>query len=170
MSFGFSRIDFITVIQLSKKVRKQFVDAPKEFSELQKEWVNSAVVQNRLLINFFSRIKGLSNVLRDLEDLEDVLSVQELSSEQKESLEDAKQGCTEVLLDLNKVAEKYSELDKASKKFDDRIRRVWKRLKWEPQDVQQLRSRLTSNITLLNTIQNSLLRCDQIFLSALTCC
>lgn len=100
-------------------------------------------------------------MLRDWEDLEDVLSARELNDKQQSSLQGAKQGCTEVLLDLNKVAEKYSELDQAPKRFDEKIRRVWKRLKWEPEDVQQLRYRLTSNITLLNNIQNSLLKWDQ---------
>jgi hypothetical protein len=37
MSFGFSVSDFVTVIQLSNKARKQFVDAPDEFNALKHE-------------------------------------------------------------------------------------------------------------------------------------
>ena len=160
MSFGFSTTDFITVIQLSNKVRKQFVDAPSEFNALKTELVINPIVSDDYLTCQNFRIKGLSNVLRDLEDLEDVLLAREPNTEQQSRLKDAKNSCTEVLLDLNKVAEKYSELDEALKKFDDKIRRSWKRLKWEPEDVKQLRSRLTSNIALLNAVNNNLLKCD----------
>ena len=35
---------------------------------------------------------------------------------------------------------------------------MWKRLKWEPEDIQQLRSRITSNIGLLNAFTSGLTR------------
>jgi NACHT domain len=168
MSFGLSVSDFLTVIQLSNKARKQFVDAPDEFNALKHELVFKIIVYSDLLSsNPIPRIKGLSNVLRDLEDSEDLLLAQELSDEQESRLQDAKHGCTKVLQDLNKMAERYFELDKVPGRSDNRIRRVWKRLKWEPEDVKQLRARLTSNIALLNTIHSSLLRCDMMLNSIL---
>jgi predicted nuclease with TOPRIM domain len=166
MSFGFSTSDFIAVIQLSNKVRKQFIDAPNEFNALKNELVTNAIVYDDPLIDQFLRIKGLSNVLRDLEDLEGLTLARELNTEHRSRLKEVEQACTEVLQDLEEVAEKYSELEKTSKKFDDRVRRVWKRLKWEPEDVNQLRSRLTSSITLLNALHNSILRCDLLLNSA----
>jgi len=38
------------------------------------------------------------------------------------------------------------------------VRRTWKRLTWEPQDIQELRSRIGSNIALLNAFNGRLTR------------
>lgn len=37
MSFGFSVIDFITVIELANKIRKEFLDAPGHFKAISEE-------------------------------------------------------------------------------------------------------------------------------------
>ena len=37
MSFGFSVSDFIAVIQLANKIRKEFVDAPSQFKAISDE-------------------------------------------------------------------------------------------------------------------------------------
>jgi hypothetical protein len=37
MSFGFSIGDFITVIELANKIRKEFVDAPSQFKAIADE-------------------------------------------------------------------------------------------------------------------------------------
>jgi hypothetical protein len=39
-----------------------------------------------------------------------------------------------------------------------KLKRVWKRLKWEPEDIRELRSRITSNVNLLNTFNGRLNR------------
>ena len=39
MSFGFSLSDFINVIELVKKRRKDFVDAPSQFKGISDEYV-----------------------------------------------------------------------------------------------------------------------------------
>jgi hypothetical protein len=38
MSFGFSVGDFITVIELANKIRKEFVDAPSQFKAISDEY------------------------------------------------------------------------------------------------------------------------------------
>lgn len=38
MSFGFSVGDFITVIQLANKIRKEFVEAPAQFKAISEEY------------------------------------------------------------------------------------------------------------------------------------
>ena len=38
------------------------------------------------------------------------------------------------------------------------MKKVWKRLKWEPEDIRELRSRINSNITLLNAFNGRLTR------------
>ena len=39
MSFGFGVGDFIAVIELAKKIRKDFVDAPSQFKDISDECV-----------------------------------------------------------------------------------------------------------------------------------
>jgi len=39
MSFGFSVSDFIAVIELANKIRKEFVDAPSQFKDISDECV-----------------------------------------------------------------------------------------------------------------------------------
>ncbi|PVH70411.1 hypothetical protein DL98DRAFT_597852 [Cadophora sp. DSE1049] len=62
MSFGFSVSDFITVIKLTNKIRKEFVDAPSQFKAISDE------------------VRSLSIVLLDVEV---VLSNRELRNEQE---------------------------------------------------------------------------------------
>lgn len=39
MSFGFSAGDFIAMIELAKRIRKEFVDAPSQFKDISDECV-----------------------------------------------------------------------------------------------------------------------------------
>ncbi len=39
MSFGFSVGDFIALLHLAQKIRKDFVGAPSQFQEISNEWV-----------------------------------------------------------------------------------------------------------------------------------
>ena len=72
-------------------------------------------------------------------------------------------GCCNVLNTLKETLDKYQELDSdpkcsGTKSFGFKFRRVWKRLRLEPEDITELRSRITSNITLLNTFNGQLTR------------
>jgi tRNA C32,U32 (ribose-2'-O)-methylase TrmJ len=95
------------------------------------------------------RVKSLSNVLRDIEDL----PRQELNSQQTTEFHDIAEGCHNVLAKLNETLEKYQELDSDPKTFGRKVRRVWKRLEFEPEDITELRSRIVDNTTLLNALQ-----------------
>ena len=108
-----------------------------------------------MLIVYFDRIKSRSNVLRDVEDL---LQERELISRQITDLRDIAEGCRNVLQDLKAKLEKYQELDASPKTFNVKARRVWKRLKWEPEDIKELRSRIIANVILLNAFQGRLTR------------
>ena len=100
-------------------------------------------------------MKSLSNVLRDIED---ILSEQELIDRQDKDLRGILEECHNVLNDVGRALSKYYDLDTSPKKFSDKSRRAWKRLKWEPDDIRDLRSRVTSNVVLLNTFNGSLTR------------
>lgn len=100
---------------------------------------------------YLNRVKSLSNVLRDLTD---VFPERSLTDEQTASLEDIFQGCNKVLQDLDACLDNYQELsDKASHAhapLGTKSRRSWKRLKFEPDDVKDLRSRLQSHVGMLH--------------------
>lgn len=108
-----------------------------------------------MLITEFDRVKSLSNILRDLED---VLPERSFNDRQKSDLQDITQGCRSVLSELDKILDKYCILDTGAKSFGDKSRKLWKRLKWEPDDITELRSRITLNITLLNAFNGGITR------------
>ncbi|KFY70028.1 hypothetical protein V499_09532 [Pseudogymnoascus sp. VKM F-103] len=137
MSFGFSVGDVIAVAKLASSIRKQFVDAPEQFRAISHE------------------VKGLSNAIRDVEDF---LSERKLSGPQERELRDIADGCCDVLEPLKKTLNKYHELDSDPKSFGMRSRRLWKRLKWEPEDIKELRGRIVLNISLLNAFNGQLIR------------
>ena len=78
------------------------------------------------------------------------LSKHELNDQQLADLKQICNSCKTVLADLQDKLAKYSELESSKGNLATKVKRVWKRLKWEPDDIQDLRSRITSNVTLLN--------------------
>ncbi|KFY23766.1 hypothetical protein V491_02414 [Pseudogymnoascus sp. VKM F-3775] len=137
MSFGFSIGDFITVIKLANTIRKEFSSAPSQLKDISNE------------------VRNLSFILQDVEV---VLPEQELSSQQKMELHHIAEGSRNVLSDLEKLLDMYGELSLDHGRAGKRVKRVWKRLSWEPEDIKELRGRISSNITLLNAFNSRLTR------------
>jgi hypothetical protein len=81
-----------------------------------------------------------------------------LTKEEKTKLRDIAEGCRNVLGDLDRILDKYRELSSHPESVGKRVKRVWKRLKWEPEDISALRSRISSNINLLNAFNGRLTR------------
>ncbi|KAF7555607.1 hypothetical protein G7Z17_g2037 [Cylindrodendrum hubeiense] len=129
MSLGFGFGDFLAVIQLANGVRRIFISAPEQFKNISDE------------------VRSLSIVLQDVEL---IIAEQEPDLSEKADLEIIANGCRNVLEDLENTLSKYYELRTEPKGFGRGIKRAWKRLKWEPDDITEIRSRITSNITLLN--------------------
>jgi 5'(3')-deoxyribonucleotidase len=73
-------------------------------------------------------------------------------------LHDIVDGCRNVLNKLERTLDNYRELSLGSKSIGKRAKKVWKRLKWEPEDILELRSRISSNIALLNAFNSRLTR------------
>ncbi|KAB8238207.1 uncharacterized protein BDW43DRAFT_321254 [Aspergillus alliaceus] len=123
MSFGFSIGDLITVIEHANKLRKDFRSAPIQF-------------------------KALSDVLGRLSiamrDVEVDLSNTDLSNQQEIELQKIADSCRQVFNEFEQVASQYCELSESCS-----LKRVWKRLKWEPNNVCDLRNRICSNICVL---------------------
>ncbi|KFZ02007.1 hypothetical protein V500_00505, partial [Pseudogymnoascus sp. VKM F-4518 (FW-2643)] len=137
MSFGISVGDFITVLQLAFKIRQEFVDAPIQFKAVSDE------------------VRTLSIVLQDAAV---TLQNRELDTKQKRDLEDIDKGCRNVLDELQRILDKNIELSPESGVVGKRIKRVWKRLYWKQEDIDQLRSRVITNISLLNAFNGRLSR------------
>ncbi|KFY28869.1 hypothetical protein V493_02720 [Pseudogymnoascus sp. VKM F-4281 (FW-2241)] len=64
--------------------------------------------------------------------------------------------CRDVLGDLKKTLNKYSELKSSYVGAGSRAKRIWKRLKWEPDDIKELRSRIIVNVTLWNAFREKI--------------
>ena len=73
-------------------------------------------------------------------------------------MEDIDKGCQNSLIELERILDKYVELGYETGGVGKRVKRTWKRLKWEPEDIKELRSRITANIGLLNAFTGRLTR------------
>jgi hypothetical protein len=108
-----------------------------------------------MLIVPFDSVKSLSNVLRDVEDVQ---SQQDLTGQQKHSLDEIAQGCCNVLEQLNKTLDNYQELDSSAKGIRGKSRKVWKSLKWDQKDIDQFRSRITLSISAFDAFLGQITR------------
>lgn len=86
-----------------------------------------------------------------LQDTDDILPVRDLTSQQQTELGEIVKHCQSILEELYEILKRFKELDPVAKGLDGKPRRVWKRFKWDQKDVNELRSRISSNILLLNT-------------------
>ncbi|MCJ1417968.1 hypothetical protein MMC32_004313, partial [Xylographa parallela] len=130
MSFGFSIGNFLAIIELARRVRRDFAGAPAQFRQIVGE------VRSLVII---------------LEDVEESLSTDTFGKSQEKNINDILEGCQHVLEDTEATLKKYSTLDTQSKSLRERAKKAWKQLKWEPDDIRDLRNRIVSNLTLLNS-------------------
>ena len=100
------------------------------------------------MLTLIHRVRSLSIVIQDADV---VLSECEPDAKQKTDLQEIASSCHKILSDLEKTLDKYDELQTHGGNLGKRVKRVWKKLKWEPEDIRELRDRITSNVTLLNT-------------------
>jgi hypothetical protein len=105
--------------------------------------------------NVDDRVRSLSIVLRDVEI---VLSERELPDEQMAELKEIANGCQNVLDGLESTLDEYEELKSSNGRVGKRLSRLWKRLKWEPDDIKEFRSRISTNIGLLNAFNGRVTR------------
>lgn len=82
----------------------------------------------------------------------------DLDKDQVVKLEEIRTSCQSLLIDLERILTKYIELSPPPNGPIKKTRRLWKRLKWEPNDVRELRSRITSNVSLLNAFNGQTTR------------
>jgi Cdc6-like AAA superfamily ATPase len=102
-----------------------------------------------------NRVRNLSIVLQDADV---AFPNRELNNDQKRGLEDIDKGCRNVLNELQQILDKNSELSSESGSVGKRIKRVWKRLNWKLEDIDELRSRISTNIGFLTAFNGRLTR------------
>ncbi|RFU33238.1 hypothetical protein B7463_g3094, partial [Scytalidium lignicola] len=137
MSFGFGVGDFIAAIELANKIRKEFIDAPSQFKAISND------------------VRSLSIVLQDADV---TFSEHEPNNDLKKDLEDIDKGCQNVLIELQRILDNNTELSNQAGNTGTRIKRVWKRFKWDPENIRDLRSRISTNIGLLNAFNGRFTR------------
>jgi len=122
MSFGYGVGDAVTLASLAWNTYKSCSDAPENFANISQE----VLVLHAALRNFAETFDS-----------------QDLSSSTQDSLDKAAASCKSVLEDLQVLVEKYHSLGTSTK-------RSWDRLKWNTDKITELRTRLVSNVTMLN--------------------
>ena len=92
-------------------------------------------------------MRSLSIVLQDTEI---AASERDLSPKDETNLQFIIDGCQQLLFELQRTLEKYAELESPQSGMRGKMKRIWKRLTVEPEDIRNLRSRVNDNIVLLN--------------------
>ncbi|KAL4939348.1 hypothetical protein BDV06DRAFT_225090 [Aspergillus oleicola] len=135
MSFGYGAGDFLSVVLFANEIRRRFAYAPVQFKGTTKS------------------VKSLSNVLRDIEDIDpDAI----LSKSQKQQLGDISRSCYEVLHDFHHVLTRFEHLNRdltdsnTKRGLGSFSRHVWQRLKWDPKDIQSFEQRIRSQVAIFN--------------------
>lgn len=91
-----------------------------------------------------------------LQDVQEFLNEHDDTIEtRKNDIREITSSCKRVLEDIQTTLDKNSPLETREDGVRRRARRVWGRLKWNPDEIRDLRSRIISNITLLNSFTAS---------------
>lgn len=147
MSFGFSVGDFLAVLQLANDLRGRFAQAPREYKAITDEYVLVFGSFNYILLTY-GRVESLILVLNRIDGLDE-----EEFDQQKDDVNQVIQSCYNVLRDLDSRLRKFHVFAKDSTPdWTDRVRQAWKRIRWDQAEINNFRSRIVANISLLNLI------------------
>ena len=127
MSFGFGVGDFLAVGKLCWNIYTKCKDSPGNYKQLSGE------------------VSSLYTVIRETELL---LSKQGLNPEQQARLATCREGCESVLKDLDGLLVKYEGLGTKSQ-------RTFDRLAFGSHDMNEIRIRLISNVSMLDAFNNA---------------
>ena len=119
--YGFGVGDFITVGTLAWTVYKSCKAAPESFKNIHLEVLS---------------LQALTK------EAEETVFKTPLTPERQARLAVVKDGCMAVLTDLDALVQKYESLGTKSK-------RTWDRMRWGNEDVDEIRARLNTHVTML---------------------
>ncbi|CAI6339346.1 unnamed protein product [Periconia digitata] len=130
MSFGWSVGDVVKIVELAREVRKRFVDAPGQYKAIGND------------------VKNLSRII---EEIDDILPHRSLSAQQEKHLRERQQVCEDILGELRIILNQSASLEGSdTRPKDGKLRVVWKRLRWNQTEIENLRNRLHFGIDGLN--------------------
>ena len=152
MSFGYGVGDVIAVSTLARTIWGRFRDASDQFRAIQTEYMLEALVCFIAALMRFS-VFGLHRVL---DDVADSLSRLQITDKQRDSLSKLVEGCRSVLNDTEELIQKNEILDTKSSGMSSK--KILRKLKWDSTIVNELRNRMMSSTTYLNTFNTSLAR------------
>ena len=81
-----------------------------------------------------------------------------LAEEEDHNLQSLAKGCRDVLEELDAILQKFYEIGADPQNFKAKSKKAWKRFRWDEEQVNVLRSRIISNISMLNAFNGSLTR------------
>jgi Cdc6-like AAA superfamily ATPase len=81
-----------------------------------------------------------------------------LSEAQVADLSAVASSCKSILEELNQTLDRYRVLERRQSDFTGKLKRVWKRVSLEPEDIRELRSRITSNVVMLEALNGRITR------------
>ena len=82
----------------------------------------------------------------------------EATEKQDRDLRQLVQGCRDVLDDAEKYIRKNETLGTDSSGLGSKTHKAWRKLKWDPTIINQLRDRMVANISYLNAFNNNVAR------------
>ncbi|KAI3570569.1 hypothetical protein IWW34DRAFT_903503 [Fusarium oxysporum f. sp. albedinis] len=101
-------------------------------------------------------MRSLSIVLGDVDVC---VSNDYLADKDRKDLLQTARECRNILDELSDIAIANRVLDiQSSVGTGNRMKRVWKRLKWDPDDIRDIRGRISSNVSLLNAFLHRMAR------------
>lgn len=83
-------------------------------------------------------------------DVNVALSEWDVNDQEQANIGDILVGCHNVLSDLDQALQRNVGIQISGGGIGTRVKRVWKKVHWQPGDIHELRGRLTSNIALLD--------------------
>ncbi|OJD14011.1 hypothetical protein AJ78_05601 [Emergomyces pasteurianus Ep9510] len=140
MSFGYSVTDLVSLTTLSWKLYKSCKSAPSSFASLSSEVLSLHAVLKEAEEILFPEGQSHDGCATGKSAAES----SSLSPSAQENLRVVADGCNGVLVDLQSLIDRYESLGR--KKSN-----TWGRVKWGAEDIAELRSRLSSNVAMLNT-------------------
>ncbi|PKY01209.1 ankyrin [Aspergillus campestris IBT 28561] len=136
MSFGFSVGDILATLRLADDLKKRFSQAPKEFRTISDE------------------VKRVWAVLHDLDDI----PIDGLNQQQGRDVQDISQGCREVLEELKVKLDRSQVLAYTNSDWRSKARQAWCRVTWDQIEIDRLRDRITTTVTVFNLLMGKINR------------
>lgn len=104
------------------------------------------------MLTIINSVKSLWALLHDLNDIPN----EGLSTTQKMELDIIVQRGREVLLEIEHKLSKYNVLAFATSDWKTKAVRAWSRVKWDPAEVDSMRSRITYCLSLWNLVMGKI--------------